>query len=62
MAFDPDYEDDSTSSVRKQRRQKEDRRRMAYRRAIEDYRESQALQMQVCDFPELMSPASQRLH
>ena len=52
MAFDSDFEDGSTS-VRKQRRQNEDRKRMAYRRAIEEYRESQALQAQVCDFPDI---------
>lgn len=52
MAFDADFEEGATS-VRKQRRQKEDRKRMAYRRAIEEYRESQALHAQVCDFPEL---------
>lgn len=52
MSFDSDFEDGS-SSVRKQRRQKEDRKRMAYRRAIEEYRESQALHAQVCDFPEI---------
>lgn len=52
MAFDSDFEDGSTS-VRKQRRQNEDRKRMAYRRAIETYRESQALHAQVCDFPEI---------
>lgn len=62
MAFEPDFEEDSTSSVRKQRRQNEDRKRMAYRRAIEDYRETQALQQQICDFPELTSPFGQRLH
>tara|TARA_R110001599_G_scaffold1454_4_gene7041 strand:- start:16908 stop:17255 length:348 start_codon:yes stop_codon:yes gene_type:complete len=53
MAFDADYEDGNTS-VRKQRRQNEDRKRMAYRRAIEEYRESQALHAQVCDFPDIM--------
>ncbi|MBL4835854.1 MAG: hypothetical protein JKY26_18035 [Pseudomonas sp.] len=52
MAFDADFED-GTTSARKQRRQNEDRKRMAYRRAIEEYRESQALQAQVCDFPEI---------
>ncbi len=48
-----DQTEDNTSSVRKQRRLQEDRKRMAYRRAIEQYRESQALHAQVCDFPEL---------
>ena len=32
----------------------QDRQRMAYRRAIEDYRDSQALHAAVCDFPELI--------
>lgn len=42
------------TSLRKQRRMEEDKKRMAYRRAIEDYREQQALQAQFCDFPELL--------
>lgn len=45
-------------SVRKQRRLEEDKKRMAYRRAIEDYRESQALQAQMSDFPELLGHTS----
>lgn len=45
-------------SVRKQRRLEEDKKRMAYRRAIEDYRESQALQAQMSDFPELLGQTS----
>ena len=46
MAFDPDFAGDthSASSERRERRRQEDKKRMAYRRAIEDYRESQALQ------------------
>lgn len=55
MAFDADFED-GTTSARKQRRQKEDRKRMAYRRAIEEYRESQALHAEVCDFPDISTP------
>ena len=43
MTFDQDNLDDSTSNLRKQRRQQEDKKRMAYRRAIEEYRESKAL-------------------
>ncbi|MBA6419425.1 PA3496 family putative envelope integrity protein [Pseudomonas neustonica] len=56
MALNPDYLSDSSSSnnVRRERRRQEDKRRMSYRRAIEDYRESQSLQASVCDFPELM--------
>ena len=52
-----DYEaalNEDSSNPRKQRRQMEERKRMAFRRAIEDYRESQALQAQFCDFPELL--------
>lgn len=61
MAFDPDYRSDtSTSNLRRERRREEDKKRMAYRRAIEDYRDSQALHAQVCDYPELMS--RQRAH
>ncbi|KAA0694014.1 transcriptional regulator [Halopseudomonas laoshanensis] len=64
MTFDQDNLDDSTSNVRKQRRQQEDKKRMAYRRAIEDYRESKALHALVCDFPDLIGTAQnhQRLH
>ncbi|TVP87637.1 MAG: transcriptional regulator [Pseudomonadaceae bacterium] len=45
---------DAQPNLRKQRRQQEDKKRMAYRRAIEDYRDSQALQAQMTDFPELL--------
>ncbi|MEH6501706.1 MAG: hypothetical protein V7751_20170 [Pseudoalteromonas distincta] len=64
MAFEHDTTDDSVSNVRKQRRQQEDRRRMAYRRAIEQYQESKALHALVSDFPELAgaAPEHQRLH
>ena len=56
MAFDPDFAGDthSASSERRERRRQEDKKRMAYRRAIEDYRESQALQASFSDFPELL--------
>lgn len=57
MAFDHGNLDDTTGSVRKQRRQQEDKKRMAYRRAIEDYRESKALHALVCDFPDLVGAA-----
>lgn len=55
MAFIPDFAGESTKSVRNERRRQEDKRRMAYRRAIEDYREAQALQAQLGDFPELLA-------
>jgi hypothetical protein len=60
MAFEHDTTDDSVSNVRQQ----EDRRRMAYRRAIEQYQESKALHALVSDFPELAgaAPEHQRLH
>ena len=43
MAFNPDFAGDthSAASERRERRRQEDKKRMAYRRAIEDYRESQ---------------------
>lgn len=44
---------DSTSNLRREKRRNEDRKRMAYRRAIEEYRESQALHQLVCDYPDL---------
>jgi hypothetical protein len=56
MSYDQETSDESTGSVRRQRRHQEDRKRMGYRRAIEQYRESQALQALVCDFPELAEP------
>jgi len=68
MAFDPDYLSDSSSSndVRREKRRQEDKRRMSYRRAIEDYRESQSLQATFCDFPDLLGQTdhhrSQRLY
>lgn len=68
MAFDPDYLSDSSSrnDVRRERRRQEDKRRMSYRRAIENYRESQSLQATFCDFPELLGQTdhqrAQRLH
>lgn len=53
MTFDQDEQQDTGNNVRKQRRQQEDKKRMAYRRAIEDYQESKALQALVHDFPDL---------
>ncbi|PRB82756.1 PA3496 family putative envelope integrity protein [Pseudomonas sp. MYb185] len=54
MAFDPDFAGESVKSVRNERRRQQDKKRMAYRRAIEDYREAQALNTQLRDFPELL--------
>lgn len=54
MTFQPDSATDSTSTLRRQRRLEEDKKRMAYRRAIEDYRDSQVLHQQVCDFHDLL--------
>lgn len=63
MTFDQDNLDDASGSLRKQKRQQEDKKRMAYRRAIEDYQESKALHALVCDFPDLTGTAHhQRLH
>jgi hypothetical protein len=53
MSYNQEMSDGSTGNMRRQRRQQEDRKRMGYRRAIEQYRESQALHALVCDFPEL---------
>jgi hypothetical protein len=53
MAYDLDsaFDDEqSGTSVRRARRREQDKQRMAYRRAIEDYRDSQALHAAVCDF------------
>lgn len=54
MAFIPDSAGESVKNVRNERRRQQDKKRMAYRRAIEDYREEQALRAQVGDFPEAM--------
>lgn len=53
MAFIPNFTGESVKSVRNERRRLDDKRRMAYRRAIEDYRKAQALDAQLGDFPEL---------
>lgn len=53
MAFIPNFSGESVKSVRNERRRQDDKRRMAYRRAIEDYREARALDAQLGDFPEL---------
>lgn len=57
MAYDLDsaFDDEqSGNSARRAKRREQDKQRMAYRRAIEDYRDSQALHAAVCDFPELI--------
>ena len=43
---------ESNSAV-KNRRQQEDQRRMAFRRAIEDHTDQRQLQLQTSDYPEL---------
>ena len=55
MAFVPDVAGESVRSARQEQRRQQDKKRMAYRRAIEDYREAKALQAQLGDFPELMA-------
>ena len=54
MAFVPDVPGESVKNVRQEQRRQQDKKRMAYRRAIEDYREEQALRAQVGDFREAM--------
>ncbi|KAF1012632.1 MAG: hypothetical protein GAK32_00046 [Pseudomonas fluorescens] len=51
------YYEDSNSTV-KTRRQQEDQRRMAFRRAIEDRCEQRQLQQAITDYPELHWQAS----
>lgn len=41
------------NSAVKTRRQQEDQRRMAFRRAIEDHTDQRQLQLQTSDYPEL---------
>ncbi len=53
MALEAEFDSEISSNPRREKRRQEDKRRMAYRRAIEDYRESQALHALVADFPEL---------
>ncbi|CAD5107173.1 PA3496 family putative envelope integrity protein [Zestomonas carbonaria] len=43
------------SSAAKTRRQQEDLRRMAFRRAIEAYAEQRQLQQELADYPELVA-------
>ncbi|MEK1939379.1 MAG: transcriptional regulator [Pseudomonas sp.] len=52
------YVDDAqayASSAAKTKRQQEDQRRMAYRRAIEDFTEERRLQLELADFPDLLA-------
>ena len=56
MAFIPDFAGNSVASVRNEHRRQQDKKRMAYRRAIEDYRETRRLQAQLGDFSELPAP------
>jgi hypothetical protein len=43
------------NSASKTKRQQEDQRRMAYRRAIEDFTEERRLQLELADFPDLLA-------
>lgn len=45
--------DDSSHSPARKRRDLEDRKRMAYRRAIEDFSERRRLNYEIHDYPEL---------
>lgn len=53
-----DFDNKPADNTRKEKRRQEDKRLMAYRRAIEDYRESRALHELVCDYPDPLSEAS----
>jgi len=48
------YEDGYEHSTAKTRKQQEDQRRMAFRRAIESYSDERRLNQEICDFPDLM--------
>lgn len=55
------------NSAVKTRRQQEDQRRMAFRRAIEDHTDQRQLRLETCDYPDvstlnywLATPASDR--
>lgn len=43
------------NSATRTRRQQEDQRRMAYRRAIEDFTAERRLQQELADFPDLLA-------
>ena len=47
------YEDGTNSSA-KTRKQQEDQRRMAFRRAIESYSDDRRLNQEIADYPDLM--------
>lgn len=49
------YDDSQQSSTVKTRRQQEDQRRMAFRRAIESYSEARRLNQELCDYEESVS-------
>jgi hypothetical protein len=49
------YLDEVSNSASKTRRQQEDQRRMAYRRAIEDFTEERRLQLELSDYPDLLA-------
>lgn len=53
MAFKKGLAGTPARSVRNEQRRQDDKRRMAFRRAIEDFREAQALQAELGDYPEL---------
>lgn len=61
MAFNSVLTGDSTKHVRNERRRQEDKRRMAFRRAIEDYREAQALREQLGESAEPTAAREARL-
>jgi transcription elongation GreA/GreB family factor len=54
MTFNSGLAGKSAKRLREEQRQRQDKRRMAFRRAIEDYREAQALQEQLGEYPEIM--------
>ncbi|MEN0105499.1 MAG: transcriptional regulator [Pseudomonas sp.] len=43
------------NSAARTKRQQEDQRRMAYRRAIEDFTAERRLQLELADFPDLLA-------
>mgnify|MGYP001184948378 CR=1 FL=1 len=47
------YEDGTVNSA-KTRKQQEDQRRMAFRRAIESYSDERRLNQEIADYPDLM--------
>jgi len=49
------YDDSHQNSTVKTRRQQEDQRRMAFRRAIESYSEERRLNQELCDYDDGLS-------